>query len=66
MYVCICNGHRDRDLEQAARQGYRTVDEAYAFLGGLPDCAQCVSFAQDLLDDAHDRLSTETRQLEAV
>jgi len=64
MYVCICNGHREADLKRAAEQGCRTVEEAYHYLGGMPECSQCVSFAEDLLEDAHIALAAQTRQPE--
>ena len=52
MYVCICNGHRDRDLEELAARGVSCVHEAYKRLGGEPVCGRCLDFAQDLIDGA--------------
>ena len=51
MFVCICNGHRDRDLRRAADQGARTAREAYALLDGQPVCGTCLDMAQDIIDD---------------
>ncbi len=53
MYVCICNGYRDRDIAEAARHGHRDAPGAYEALGGGPQCGQCLSHAQAILDAAH-------------
>lgn len=53
MYVCICNGYRDRDIAQAARHGHRDAPAAYEALGCGPQCGQCLTYAQAILDEAH-------------
>ena len=53
MYVCICNGHRDRDLKAAAASGIRCAREAYDCLGGAPRCGQCLEVAQQIIDEMH-------------
>tara|TARA_R110002167_G_scaffold115538_3_gene289942 strand:+ start:1163 stop:1372 length:210 start_codon:yes stop_codon:yes gene_type:complete len=57
VYVCICNGHRDRDLREAAAGGIRCALQAYDSLGGAPRCGQCLEVAQQIIDEAHE-LST--------
>jgi bacterioferritin-associated ferredoxin len=52
MYVCLCNGYRDSELREMARQGYTVAEEAYLALGDGPCCGQCVDFAQVILDTA--------------
>lgn len=52
MYVCLCNGHRDRELRELAARGVSCVREAYRKLGGDPVCGRCLDFAQDLIDGA--------------
>lgn len=52
MYVCLCNGYRDSELREMARQGYTVAEEAYLALGDGPCCGQCVDFAQAILDAA--------------
>ncbi len=51
MYVCICNGYRDRDLREAVLRGAQSVEEAYRMLGAPPCCGTCVPEAQDLIDE---------------
>jgi bacterioferritin-associated ferredoxin len=51
MYVCICNGYREREVREAASCGARTVEEAYARLGDAPCCGCCVPFAQAIIDE---------------
>ncbi len=53
MYVCLCNGHRERDIVEIARTGVRCARRAYDILGGQPQCGQCLTFAQTLIDDFH-------------
>lgn len=50
MYICLCNGHRDRELRELASRGVSCVREAYRQLGGDPVCGRCLDFAQDVLD----------------
>lgn len=52
MYVCLCNGHRDRELKELAARGVSCVREAYRRLGGDPVCGRCLDFAQDVIDTA--------------
>lgn len=62
MYVCICNGYRDRDIAQAAQHGHRDAPTAFEALGCGPQCGQCLSYAQAILDKAH----SEPRQALAL
>lgn len=50
MFVCLCNGYRDKELREMAQEGVRDVDDAYERLGGGPKCRRCVTFAQDILN----------------
>lgn len=54
MYVCICNGHAERDIREAAASGLRCPREVYAFLGKPPRCGRCLSLAAELIDAVHD------------
>ncbi|MBC2667651.1 bacterioferritin-associated ferredoxin [Novosphingobium piscinae] len=51
MIVCSCNAIRERQIREAARAGIDDVEEAYAFLGCQPNCGQCLTFAQQLIDE---------------
>lgn len=53
MYVCICNGHRDQELRDAAANGIRCALQAYDCLGGAPRCGQCLDMAQQIIDEMH-------------
>lgn len=52
MYVCICNGYRERELRDAVLRGARSVEEAYAALGAPPCCGTCVEEAQRFIAEA--------------
>ena len=51
MYVCICNALTDYEIGLVAKQGARTVDDAYAALGTKVCCGQCRCTAQDIIED---------------
>lgn len=51
MYVCLCNGYRESELRDMARQGYSVAEEAYEAMGDGPCCGHCVDFAQGILDE---------------
>ena len=52
MYICICNGLRDRDIARVAQNGATTVDQAYAALGCRTCCGQCCEEAEGVIDGA--------------
>jgi len=54
MYVCICNGHRDRDIRAAAATGLKCARAVYAHLGKPPRCGRCLPFAAQLIDEVHE------------
>jgi len=53
MFVCLCNGHRDCEIREAAAQGLRSATEVYRHLGKLPRCGRCLDFAGKLVDEVH-------------
>lgn len=53
MFVCICNGYREAQLQELAKAGVRRAEEAYDSLGAGPRCGQCIEVAQELMDGVH-------------
>jgi bacterioferritin-associated ferredoxin len=53
MYICLCNGHRDQDIRQAARQGLRCARAVYAHLGKPPRCGRCLELASQVIEEVH-------------
>ena len=51
MYICLCNGIRDRELRALAKQGVQRVSEAYEALGNHPKCGACLQSAQEVIDE---------------
>ena len=51
MYVCICNGYRDAELRQLAREGVSSAKEAYRALGNGPCCGRCLPCAQEIINE---------------
>lgn len=54
MYVCVCNGYRESELRDIARQGVGCAREAYGRLGRPPCCGRCLEFAQQIIDETCD------------
>jgi len=56
MYVCICNGYRESEIEQTARAGGLTCPlKVYQALGSGPCCGTCLPMAQDIIDGTHEK-----------
>jgi len=51
MYVCICNGHRDRDIRRAARTGLRCARAIYSHLGKPARCGRCLDLAARVIEE---------------
>ena len=52
MYVCLCHGIRDRELQQAVEQGASSFEELQARTGVASCCRTCEPTARELLDAA--------------
>jgi bacterioferritin-associated ferredoxin len=53
MYVCICNGHRERDIRAAAKTGLSCAVAIYRQLGKPPRCGRCLNLAARVIADEH-------------
>lgn len=60
MYVCLCNGYREAELQELANEGVACAVEAYAALGNGPCCGRCLDCAQQIIDRARGHLATLT------
>lgn len=61
MYVCICNGYRDSELRELARDGIACAIQAYKHLGQGPNCGRCLPVAQQVIDKARASDGATTR-----
>ncbi|HLV49178.1 MAG TPA: bacterioferritin-associated ferredoxin [Aliidiomarina sp.] len=52
MYVCLCKGVTDKDIEQAAEQGCRSLRELKNNFGLGSQCGRCTGHAREVLDAA--------------
>ena len=59
MYVCVCNGHSDRDIRRAARSGLRCARAVYAELGKPIRCGRCMQLAERLVREVHDTATAD-------
>ena len=46
MYVCLCNGLKDKHFEGAAASGADSVEALYACHGCAPQCGNCVDYVE--------------------
>lgn len=66
MYVCICNGYRESEIEQTARAGGLTCPvKVYEALGSGPCCGMCLPMAQDIIDGTHESTACAPLKLAA-
>lgn len=49
MYVCICHGITDKDIQKAARTGVTTISQLAAETGATTGCGSCLDMAEDIL-----------------
>lgn len=52
MYVCVCKAVTDRQIQEAARGGARTLGDLRRQLGVTMDCGRCASCAHECLKEA--------------
>ncbi|OZG75363.1 bacterioferritin-associated ferredoxin [Hahella sp. CCB-MM4] len=50
MYVCLCKGITDRDIQREVENGARRLKDVVNKLGLAKDCAQCVTVARDVFE----------------
>ena len=52
MYICICNTVSDRQIQNAVRDGARSVDDLHRLLSLGSQCGNCKDCAKQCLNDA--------------
>ncbi|HEY5717000.1 MAG TPA: (2Fe-2S)-binding protein [Motiliproteus sp.] len=58
MYVCVCKGISDTQLQQAVADGADTLRQASRRTGLGTQCGKCVCFARERIEH-HRQLRTE-------
>ncbi len=56
MYVCNCNGIREREVRAAIAAGAERPVEIFRLHQCQPQCAKCVCDMRDMIDQAHENL----------
>lgn len=64
LYVCNCNGIREREARAAIAAGARRPAEVFKARGCAPQCAKCVCDLRDLIAEV--REIAETRKAVAL
>lgn len=56
MYVCNCNGIRERDVRAAIENGATRPAEIFKACGARPQCARCVCEMKQMADEQAEAL----------
>ena len=56
MYVCNCNGIREREVRAAIAGGARRPAEVFKAKGCSPKCAKCVCGMREMIVQSRDSL----------
>ncbi|HWA60498.1 MAG TPA: (2Fe-2S)-binding protein [Caulobacteraceae bacterium] len=56
MYVCNCNGIREREVRAAIDAGARRPVEVFKARGCAPQCAKCVCDMRRMIDETREAL----------
>ena len=54
MYVCNCNGIREREVRAAIASGASRPSEIFRACGQAPQCARCVCDMRQMLGERQD------------
>jgi bacterioferritin-associated ferredoxin len=66
MFVCICNGVREGDIEAHVARGASSLKDLRDQLGVARDCGKCASCAREVLERAKRARDCLTPVLQAV
>ena len=56
MYVCNCNGIREREVRTAIEQGARRPADVFRHCQSHPQCAKCVCDMRRMIQDSDEAL----------
>lgn len=51
MYVCICNGIKEKQIKSAVQRGADTVGRVFKAHGCKAQCAQCICAMRDTIEE---------------
>ena len=55
MYVCICHGITDKDIQKASNNGAKNLNDLQSMTGCATGCGSCASMAMDILE-SHNKI----------
>lgn len=55
MYVCICQGVTEKDLQKAAKQGACSLQDVKQMTGCATGCGSCADMALEVLQTYHNK-----------
>ena len=66
MYVCVCQGVTERQIQEAARNGASRLKDLRQQLGVTLDCGRCATCAHECLKDARRNQKEQALQFMAA
>jgi len=66
MYVCLCLGVTDKDIQQVLTEGATSVEEVMYCTGAATRCGNCRSTVAAMVEDAQPRQHGARRSLRVL
>ncbi len=63
MYVCICHGVTEKDIQKAAKQGANSLQDIKSMTGCGTGCGSCVELAAEVLQAHHNKSTPDFLQI---
>ena len=63
MYVCVCRGVTEKDIETAVQSGARRLRDLRLQLGVVEECGRCAQCARECLKEAVCQMSAPAAPL---
>lgn len=63
MYVCICHGVTEKDLQKAAKQGANSLQDVKQMTGCATGCGSCADMALEVLRAQQSRNTPDFLQI---
>jgi bacterioferritin-associated ferredoxin len=59
MYVCICHGVTEKDIQKAAKRGANNIHDLKSMTGCGTGCGSCVELAAEVLQAHHSQATPD-------
>lgn len=59
MFICVCNGIRDKDVSSSVANGCHSAASVFKELGCRPQCGQCVPYVREQISQLQQSITSE-------